>query len=143
MTVYETVDIRENQGCADEYRNYIGTDPNAAINTAKDEWCRMSRYDREHNRIEVRVWDMPDDIDLDDEDAVADVMIDAAGFDELEWRDEYSIKAIRESLNLSQSEFANRFNIPLATVQNWEQGRRKCPEYILDLINFRAQNDEF
>ena len=57
-------------------------------------------------------------------------------------KDEYNIKSIRKFLNLSQREFANIFNIPIDTVQNWEQGRRKCPEYILDLINFRAQHDD-
>ncbi len=34
------------------------------------------------------------------------------------------VKAIRESLRMSQTRFANAFQIPLATVKNWEQGRR-------------------
>ncbi|MBP2655423.1 MAG: transcriptional regulator, family [Firmicutes bacterium] len=33
-------------------------------------------------------------------------------------------KEIREKLNLSQSEFSKAYNIPLATLQGWEQGRR-------------------
>jgi putative transcriptional regulator len=33
-------------------------------------------------------------------------------------------KAIRESLGISQSEFASAYKIPLATLQNWEQRRR-------------------
>ena len=33
-------------------------------------------------------------------------------------------KQIRESLSLSQSSFSGRFGIPLATIKNWEQGRR-------------------
>ncbi|MDB5552518.1 MAG: transcriptional regulator, family [Rhizobium sp.] len=35
------------------------------------------------------------------------------------------VKIIRESLHMSQSEFASSFRIPLATVKNWEQGRRR------------------
>lgn len=35
------------------------------------------------------------------------------------------VKTIRESLSMSQSEFASSFRIPLATVKNWEQGRRR------------------
>lgn len=35
------------------------------------------------------------------------------------------VKIIRESLKMSQSEFASSFRIPLATVKNWEQGRRR------------------
>ncbi len=34
-------------------------------------------------------------------------------------------KVVRESLNMSQQEFSKAFGIPLSTLQNWEQGRRK------------------
>ena len=34
------------------------------------------------------------------------------------------VKAIREALGLSQSEFADTYNIPLATLKGWEQRRR-------------------
>jgi DNA-binding transcriptional regulator YiaG len=33
-------------------------------------------------------------------------------------------KAIREDLPMTQSEFAEAYRIPLATLQGWEQGRR-------------------
>ena len=35
-----------------------------------------------------------------------------------------SARAVRENLNMSQSEFSRNFGIPLATLRNWEQGRR-------------------
>ncbi len=35
------------------------------------------------------------------------------------------VKAIRLSLKMSQGEFAAAFRIPLATLKNWEQGRRR------------------
>ncbi|GAB1355796.1 MAG TPA: NadS family protein [Candidatus Rifleibacterium sp.] len=35
------------------------------------------------------------------------------------------VKALRESLHKSQSEFARMIGVSLATLQNWEQGRRK------------------
>ncbi len=35
------------------------------------------------------------------------------------------LRSVRRKLNLSQSEFAQRFGLPTATVQNWEQGRTK------------------
>ncbi|UVC10208.1 helix-turn-helix domain-containing protein [Rhizobium sp. TH2] len=35
------------------------------------------------------------------------------------------VRIIRESLHMSQSEFASSFRIPLATIKNWEQGRRR------------------
>jgi len=34
------------------------------------------------------------------------------------------VRAIRKSLNMSQQRFAMSFRIPLATLKNWEQGRR-------------------
>ena len=35
------------------------------------------------------------------------------------------VKAIRRALEMSQDEFAAVFRIPLATLKNWEQGRRQ------------------
>ena len=32
---------------------------------------------------------------------------------------------VRQQLNMSQSQFARAFGIPLRTLQGWEQGRRK------------------
>ncbi len=34
------------------------------------------------------------------------------------------VRAIRETLHMSQSEFADVYQIPLATLRGWEQGRR-------------------
>jgi putative transcriptional regulator len=34
------------------------------------------------------------------------------------------VRAIRRRLHMSQHEFADAFRIPLATLKNWEQGRR-------------------
>jgi putative transcriptional regulator len=39
--------------------------------------------------------------------------------------DQVDVKAIRDNLNMSQRQFAAAFGFPLATVQNWEQGRRR------------------
>lgn len=35
------------------------------------------------------------------------------------------VKAIRRSLRMSQGRFASTYRIPLATLRNWEQGRRQ------------------
>lgn len=34
-------------------------------------------------------------------------------------------QTIRENLNMSQQEFSRAYGIPLSTLRNWEQGRRK------------------
>lgn len=45
-----------------------------------------------------------------------------------------TIKEIRTSMGLSQQQFSDYFGIPLRTVQGWECGRRKPPDYIPKLL---------
>ena len=47
--------------------------------------------------------------------------------------DDIDIRSIRESLHLSQQKFADLYGLPVATVQNWESGRRK-PELAAKLL---------
>lgn len=52
------------------------------------------------------------------------------------------LKMLRERSGMSQSQFAKYFSIPKDTIQNWEQGRRKCPEYLLDLIEYKLTKEK-
>ena len=52
-----------------------------------------------------------------------------------------NIREMRGRLGDTQSEFAARYNIPFRTVQNWETGLRKPPEYIIDLLESRIRED--
>lgn len=52
-----------------------------------------------------------------------------------------NIREMRTRLGDTQSEFAARYNIPFRTVQNWEAGVRKPPEYIINLLESRIQAD--
>lgn len=52
-----------------------------------------------------------------------------------------TIKEMRIMLGLSQSEFAKKYNIPVNSIQNWEQGQRKCPEYVLKLLERAVLED--
>ncbi|SEF91372.1 helix-turn-helix domain-containing protein [Lachnospira multipara] len=45
------------------------------------------------------------------------------------------IRKIREELNMSQSQFANKFHLSVKTLQRWEQGKTKVPESIYYMIN--------
>ncbi|MBC7778575.1 MAG: helix-turn-helix domain-containing protein [Proteobacteria bacterium] len=47
---------------------------------------------------------------------------------------EVDVKVIRERLKLSQEAFADRFGFPLATLKNWEQGRRSPEEAAKTLL---------
>ena len=51
------------------------------------------------------------------------------------------IREMRKMLGETQSGFAARYNIPFRTVQNWETGVRKPPEYITRLLEQRIHSD--
>ena len=48
---------------------------------------------------------------------------------------------LREKMGLNRKIFAEYFGIPLRTVEDWEAGRRKMPEYLLRLMLYRAKID--
>jgi len=50
------------------------------------------------------------------------------------------VAAIRRSLRMSQGAFATLFGIPLATVKDWEQGRRKPDAPARAYLRVIAQN---
>lgn len=45
-----------------------------------------------------------------------------------------TIKDERIKLGLTQHQFAELLGIPFRTIQNWEGGQRKCPDYVEALI---------
>ncbi|MDO4500308.1 MAG: hypothetical protein Q4B60_03425 [Erysipelotrichaceae bacterium] len=51
------------------------------------------------------------------------------------------VKAMRDMLGDTQMEFSKRYNIPFRTIQNWELGSRKPPEYVIELLKQRIEND--
>lgn len=52
-----------------------------------------------------------------------------------------NIREMRVRLGDTQREFAIRYNIPFRTVQNWETGVRKPPEYVIKLLERQIQED--
>lgn len=52
-----------------------------------------------------------------------------------------SIKDIRKSAGMSQSQFCKALNIPVKSLQKWETGERSCPVYVVELIAYRVQHD--
>ena len=47
-----------------------------------------------------------------------------------------TLKRIREMLGMNRKEFSRYMEIPLRTIEEWEAGRRKMPEYALRLITY-------
>ena len=54
---------------------------------------------------------------------------------------ENKIKEIRANTGLSQARFGEAYHIPKRTVQDWESGRRTPPDYVVDLLAFKVQDD--
>ena len=50
-------------------------------------------------------------------------------------------KELRQASGMNQTEFAKYFHIPRRTVQNWEEGSRKCPPYLLMLMEYKLNNE--
>ena len=51
------------------------------------------------------------------------------------------VKYLRLSTGMKRADFANYFHIPLGTVRDWEQGKRKMPEYVYELIEYKASKE--
>nr|DAY24182.1 MAG TPA: helix-turn-helix domain protein [Caudoviricetes sp.] len=48
--------------------------------------------------------------------------------------DKERLKELRKETGLSQTKFAERFKIPLRTIQDWEYGKREIRSYIIDMM---------
>ena len=53
-----------------------------------------------------------------------------------------SIKLLREQSGLSKKDFSLHIGIPLRTIEDWEAGRRRPPEYIPRLIEYQLKYEE-
>ena len=52
-----------------------------------------------------------------------------------------TIAEMRERLNVSRAEFSRRYNIPIRTLENWESGKSKCPDYVRQLLERAVLED--
>ena len=53
-----------------------------------------------------------------------------------------TFKELRELSGMNKTDFAKYFEIPYRTVQNWELGLRECPEYLLQLMEYKLKKEE-
>lgn len=52
-----------------------------------------------------------------------------------------NIKSLREASGMTQQAFADYFGIPKRSIENWEGGQRKCPDYLLNLMTYKLINE--
>ena len=53
-----------------------------------------------------------------------------------------NFKDLREHSGMTRTQFAKYFGIPYRTVQSWELGDRQCPEYLLNLMQYKLENEK-
>ncbi len=49
---------------------------------------------------------------------------------------------LRESTGMNRREFCEYFGIPYRTVQDWELGNRKMPDYLLRLMAYKIKTEK-
>jgi len=52
-----------------------------------------------------------------------------------------TMKKLREEVGLNRREFSDYMGIPLRTLEEWESGRRKMPDYVLRLIAYQIKTE--
>lgn len=52
------------------------------------------------------------------------------------------IRNLRKETGLNRREFSEHVGIPLRTIEDWEAGRRKPPEYIPRLIKYQIEYEK-
>lgn len=61
--------------------------------------------------------------------------------DDLKQKENMSTMEMREHLKISRAEFSRRYNIPVRTLENWESGKNKCPDYVRQLLERAVLED--
>ena len=52
-----------------------------------------------------------------------------------------TFKELRKTSGMTQKEMSEYLEIPKRTIEDWERGARKCPEYLLRLVEYRLTNE--
>ncbi len=68
------------------------------------------------------------------------LLIDQEGDTEMDSR-EYLIE-LRNRTGMSRKEFCTYFEIPYRTLQDWELGNRKMPDYLLRLMAYKIEMEK-
>lgn len=51
------------------------------------------------------------------------------------------IKRIRQKTGMNRKQFAEYFNIPYRTVEDWEAGKARCAPYLVELIVYKLDKE--
>lgn len=52
-----------------------------------------------------------------------------------------SVLELRQAAGMTQKAFAEYFGISKRAIESWEGGKRKCPDYLLDLMKYKLEKE--
>jgi DNA-binding transcriptional regulator YiaG len=52
-----------------------------------------------------------------------------------------TIKQLRQQAGMTIKAFSDYFEIPYRTAHNWDNGQRKCPEYLIKLMEYKLRKE--
>ncbi len=52
-----------------------------------------------------------------------------------------TFKELLEASGMTRKQFVEYFCIPYRTIQDWELGNRKCHAYLLELMQYKLENE--
>ena len=52
-----------------------------------------------------------------------------------------TLKELRELSGMTRTQFADYFDIPYRTIQDWELGNRECKQYFIDLMEYKLRKE--
>ena len=61
---------------------------------------------------------------------------------ETETMTKMTIKQLRQAAGMTQAEFAAFIGCPKRSLENWEEGKRQAPEYIIELIEYKLRKEK-
>lgn len=53
-----------------------------------------------------------------------------------------TIKELREAAGMTQKTFSEYFKIPKRTIEDWDAEKRKCPSYLLELMEYKLRTEK-
>ena len=51
------------------------------------------------------------------------------------------VQELRKSSGMTQKAFAEYFKIPKRTIENWEGEKRECPDYLIELMEYKLKKE--
>ena len=52
-----------------------------------------------------------------------------------------TFKELRQMSGMTQKEFSEYFGMSKRAVEEWDRGARKCPEYLLNLMEYKLKKE--